>query len=46
MVKLHDLDANFDEMLLFTNVANVYLTHNLIMSLLMCLNFWKYVDIE
>ena len=46
MVKLHDPDANIDEMLLFINVANVYLTHNFPMSLSMCLNFWKYVDIE
>ena len=46
LVKLHDPDANTDEMLLFINVANVYLTHNLPMSLLMCLSFWKYADIE
>ena len=46
MVKLHDPNANFDEMLLFINVVNVYLTHNLQMSLLMCLNLWKYADIE
>ena len=46
MVKLHDPDANVDEMLIFIDVANVYLTHNLPMSLLMCLSFWKYADIE
>ena len=46
LVKLHDPVANIDEMLLSIIVANVYLTHNLPMSLLMCLNFWKYVDIE
>ena len=46
MVKLHDPDANIDEMLLFINVENVYLTHNLPMNLLMCLSLWKYADIE
>ena len=46
MVNLHDPDANTDEMILFINVGNVYLTHNLTMSLLMCLSFWKYADIE
>jgi len=30
----------------FINVANVYLTHNLLMNRLMCLSFWKCVDIE
>ena len=45
MVKLHDLAAYIDVMLLFINVANVYLTHNFPMSPLMSLNFWKYVDI-
>lgn len=46
MAKLHDPDENIDEMLLFINVVNVYLTHNLQMSLLMCLSLWKYDDIE
>ena len=45
MVKLHDPNANIDEMLLFINVANVYITHNLPMSQLMCLRFQKYADI-
>ena len=45
LVKLHDPDANIDEMLLFINVANVYLTHNLPMNLLMCLSSSKYADI-
>lgn len=30
----------------FTYVANVYLTHSLLESQLMCSNSWKYVDIE
>lgn len=30
----------------FIDVANVCLTHSLPMSLLMCLDFLKYVDIE
>ena len=37
---------NIDDVSLFINVANVYLTHSLLMSRLMCLSFWKYVDIE
>ena len=45
LVKIHNPTAYIDVMLLFINVANVYLTHNLPMNLLMCLNFWKYVDI-
>ena len=46
MVKLQDPDANIDEILLFMNVENVYLTHNFPMSLLMCLSLWKYADFE
>ena len=44
-VKLHNPAAYIDVMLLFINVANVYITHNFPMSLSMCLKFWKYVDI-
>ena len=41
VIHLHSTDAS-----LFIYVVNVYLIHSLLMNLLMCSSFWKYVGIE